>query len=1129
MKNLRKLAAILIALMLVIQCLPATAAAAATVESGKCGDNLTWKLDDAGTLTISGSGTMEDFSDREAPWYDMPVKKIVVQSGVTSIGNCAFADLPDLTSISLPSSLKSLGSRAIYNTGITQITLPKSVRSIGREAFARNFALQSINIPNGIKEIPTSAFENCSSLEEIVIPDSVTSIDFAAFRGCTKLANVQLSSNLESIGSDAFRNCNSFEIISLPDSVTTIEGGAFMGCSNLVGAYLPANLTVIPRNLFLDCYRLEFVFLPANLTRIETSAFSGCDSLTEVYFLGDEEQLKEIEIYSGNEPLLNAVVYLATIITQQPNDVAVEAGETATFTVAASRDDVTYQWYYAAPEDEEFTECTGSTAKSATLKVKATEDMNSYIYCCVVTDEYGSQVQTRNAMLVVSPKPKVTSQPKDVTVKYGEKATVKVSAKGDGLTYQWYSKNPGASKFSKASITGSTYSVTMDETRDGRQVYCLVTDAYGRSVKSEVATLNLERTKLSITTQPKDTFAYPGEKATVKVVAAGDGLTYQWYSKNPGASKFGKASITKNVYSVIMDETRDGRQVYCQITDAYGNTATTNVVTLTMEEHPITIVTQPASTEVNEGEKATVEVVAEGEGLTYQWYIKNTGASKFAKASITKPVYSVTMDETRDGRQLYCLITDVNGVSIKTATVTISMYKAPIVITQQPEDIAIRRGEEGAVSVAAEGVDLTYQWYVAAPGSDTFTASAVTGNVYTAVMDETTNGSRVYCVITDRYGKQATSDTVTISMYYPPLVIVTQPVSVTVERGQEATVAIEVEGEDLTYQWYIKNPSNERFHASSITTNEYSVTMDASRDGRQVYCVVSDSYGQSAKSDVVTLSMQKPALTIVKQPENVTVELGQEAAVSVEVEGQELTYQWYIKNRNSKEFAKSSTTTSTYSVVMDESRHGRQLYCVISDGYGQTVTTDVVTISASGHELNIVKQPEGVTVAYGETVKLEVIAEGYGLSYQWYHKDTVHEQFIRNSVTKSVYSITMDHSRSGRQLYCVITDMYGQQVTTDTVTIYMEQTPIMVVEQPRNVRVLDGDSVSITFWVSGDGVTYQWYVAKPGSDTFYESSNKSDTYRTTMSASVSGRRVYCVATDKYGNSVTSDIVTMEMR
>ena len=151
MKNLRKLAAILIALMLVIQCLPATAAAAATVESGKCGDNLTWKLDEAGTLTISGSGTMEDFSDREAPWYDMPVKKIVVQSGVTSIGNCAFADLPDLTSISLPSSLKSLGSRAIYNTGITQITLPKSVRSIGREAFARNFALQSINIPNGSK------------------------------------------------------------------------------------------------------------------------------------------------------------------------------------------------------------------------------------------------------------------------------------------------------------------------------------------------------------------------------------------------------------------------------------------------------------------------------------------------------------------------------------------------------------------------------------------------------------------------------------------------------------------------------------------------------------------------------------------------------------------------------------------------------------------------------------------------------------------------------------------------------------------------------------------------------------------------------------------------------------------
>jgi hypothetical protein len=88
---------------------------------------------------------------------------------------------------------------------------------------------------------------------------------------------------------------------------------------------------------------------------------------------------------------------------------------------------------------------------------------------------------------------KITSQPINVTVTKGATATVKVGASGDGLTYKWYFKNKGASTFSlTTSFTGNTYSVAMDPSRSGRQVYCVVSDKYGNSVKTNTVTLNMK-------------------------------------------------------------------------------------------------------------------------------------------------------------------------------------------------------------------------------------------------------------------------------------------------------------------------------------------------------------------------------------------------------------------------------------------------------------------------------------------------------------------------------------------------------------------------------------------------------------------------------------------------------------
>ena len=229
----------------------------------------------------------------------------------------------------------------------------------------------------------------------------------------------------------------------------------------------------------------------------------------------------------------------------------------------------------------------------------------------------------------------ITVQPTDVTVAEGETAAVTVTAEGQGLTYEWYYKSATGSKFSKTSaFDGPTYSITMNESRNGRQVYCIVTDKYGNTAQSDTVTLNMITSKVEIVTQPTDVTVASGEKAIVTFEATGDELTYEWYYKNAGGSKFSKTSaFTSNTYSVTMSADRSGRQVYCVVTDKYGNTAQTDTVTLSMIANKVEIVTQPVDVTVASGETAKVTFEAEGDGLTYTWYYKNADASSFAKTS----------------------------------------------------------------------------------------------------------------------------------------------------------------------------------------------------------------------------------------------------------------------------------------------------------------------------------------------------------------------------------------------------------------------------------------------------------------------------------------------------------------
>ena len=248
-------------------------------------DNLTWTLDADGKLTISGTGAMKDYSSSEGNQSPVRknsnVKKVVIEDGVTSIGNFAFDGCRSLTSITIPSSVTSIGNYAFYNCrSLTSITIPNSVTSIGNYAFSGCRSLTSITIPDNVTSIGTYAFYDCTSLTSITIPDNVTSIGESAFEWCSGLSSVTIPDSVTSIGFYAFKDCTSLTNITIPDSVTSIGSAAFYKCSSLTNITIPDSVTSIGIYAFSDCSSLTSITIPKSVTSIGSGVFDECNNLT---------------------------------------------------------------------------------------------------------------------------------------------------------------------------------------------------------------------------------------------------------------------------------------------------------------------------------------------------------------------------------------------------------------------------------------------------------------------------------------------------------------------------------------------------------------------------------------------------------------------------------------------------------------------------------------------------------------------------------------------------------------------------------------------------------------------------------------------------------------------------------
>ena len=314
------------------------------VKSGTCGENVTWTLDDQGTVTISGSGEIIDFVDFGPDESLSPfrgkesIKKVIIEDGITHIGRVCFEDCKNLVEIVIPESVESVGddafqytpwltkqreenniviagktiiasegctgeliipdgvkriaSYAFYNRRITSVVIPDSVTDIGSRAFSSS-GITVASLGNGVKTITLDVFSECKELRSVYLGSSVETIQMNAFGKCGKLAKFEVSSDnphYSSIGGVVYNKAgdsivlipSGIESIDIPAAVTSISNNAFNGCTNLKNVTIPESVTSIGDGAFDGCSVLESIVIPNSVTNIGSSAFDGCSSLKKV-------------------------------------------------------------------------------------------------------------------------------------------------------------------------------------------------------------------------------------------------------------------------------------------------------------------------------------------------------------------------------------------------------------------------------------------------------------------------------------------------------------------------------------------------------------------------------------------------------------------------------------------------------------------------------------------------------------------------------------------------------------------------------------------------------------------------------------------------------------------------------
>ena len=716
------------------------------------------------------------------------------------------------------------------------------------------------------------------------------------------------------------------------------------------------------------------------------------------------------------------------LITQNPSNANVIAGQTATFTVAATGGTLTYQWQSAPSGGSTFTNIAGATNASYTTPVLALTD-NGTQFRCVVTDSVGSTTSLIATSTVTLANPMITQNPTNDSVYVGQTATFTVAASGGNLSYKWQSAPSGSSTFTNiAGASGASYTTPVLALSDnGTQFRCIVSNTVG-STTSAAATLTVLLVAPVITQNPANASVYSGRTATFTVVATGGGLSYQWQSAPSGSSTFANiGGATGSSYtSPILTVADNGTQFRCVVTNSV-NSATSSAAIVTVTSAVPMITQNPSDVSVYSGHTATFTVAATGPSLTYQWQSAPNGSSTFTNiggatgTSYTTPVLALA----DNGTQFRCVVTSYAA--------PVSSNAAKLTVNLAPFNSAMFAGTDSTTHGTWKGVYGADGYLIAGDStSQPGYATATAGGTPYVWLPSTTDPNCLQkgSSVTDRIASvwySSTSFTIDVNITDGGI----HTVSLYALDWDQAGRAERIDVLDFSTLQVLDTRT-----ISSFTTGLY---LSWHVTGHVMFRVTSLAGPNAVVSAVFFGSGQVTATTpmITQNPSNASVNASQTATFSVVASGGGLSYQWQSQPSGASVFtnitgATSSSYTTPATLLTD---NGTQFRCVVSNTAGTVLSTPAVLTVTLANPM-ITQNPASASANVGQTATFTVVASGGNLSYQWQSEPSGSSSFTNiNGATSSTYTTpTLGLADSGTQFRCVVSNMAGT-ATSNAVTL----------------------------------------------------------------------------------------------
>ena len=758
---------------------------------------------------------------------------------------------------------------------------------------------------------------------------------------------------------------------------------------------------------------------------------------------------------------------------------------------------------------------------------------NGYCYRCVITDANSKKLTSKSVKLTI--KPKITSQPSDVSAYVGDSAQFSIKASGTGLTYRWQVSKDAGETWSNlsSSYTGynkTTLSLTVKAAWNGYQYRCAVTDTNGKQAFSSVAKLMI---KPKITSQPSDVSAYVGDSVQFRINASGAGLTYRWQvSKDAGETWSNVASsytgYNKATLQLMVNAAWNGYRYRCVVKDANGKVLNSSAATLSI---CLQIIEHPVSTTVLEGLVATFTVSADPDNVSYQWQFQSSDSLGWVdceeESGITgtrEKTLQVVSSVSMDGQFFRCIIMDEKGNSVISNSAVLHV----IGILEQPTDENVLLGNTATFSVAACGGALSYQWQVRNSNSGDW-IDCTSGNgfqtaIYSFTPDLDNNGKQYRCLVNDIESELSiASQTATLHMYG----ISQQPESVHTAAGESVFFEVQAIGNQLSYQWRQRVSQSSDWTDCPSSLNGYNadtlhLIATTDMDGFQYCCQInSDPY--TMYSCVVDLHV----LAIESDPASVFTTDGTTVSFHIAASGTGLQYQWQERGSEYDEWADvtygTGCQTEEFSLTATPELDAMEYRCQVSDIYGTVLFSGSATLRVTG----IISNPNNVEAYVNDTAVFAISATGAGLSYRWQTRSNSDDSWANVSPTWGGYqsdtlSVPVTDDINESEYRCIVIDELGNQVVSKTATLLILS---RILQQPADVAAASGETVSFTIFASGAGLTYQWQCSEDGGKTWTdatENGSSTTTLELTMHISFSGYLYRCIIADSNGGSLTSN-------